>query len=91
MPSIKSLDTKSTGAGAAAGEGEVGDSEAAAGAPGKAVGEGAMGDQQKQHVHCFSTVVRRQYLHKPCPAQELSMAAVHNLQRAEVVDETTWV
>jgi hypothetical protein len=78
MLSIKILHTKSTGAGAAAGEGE-------------AVGEGAMGDQQKQHVHCFSTVVRRQYLHKPCPAQELSMAAVHNLQRAEVVDETTWV
>ena len=63
----------------------------AVGAPDKAVDEGIMGDQQKQHVHCFSTVVRRQYLHKPCPAQELSMAAVHNLQRAEVVDETTWV
>ena len=91
MPGIKISHTKSTGAGTAAGEGEVCDSEAADGAPGKAVGEGVMGDQQKQHEHCFSTVVRRQYLHKPSPAQELSTAAVHNLQQAEVVDETTWL
>ena len=91
---IKSSHTKSTGEAtgeAAAEEGEVGASEAAAGAPGKAVREGTMGDQQKQHVRCFSTIVSRQYLHKPSAAQELSTAAVHNLQQAEVVDETTWV
>jgi hypothetical protein len=61
MGSIKSSHTKSTGEAtgeAAAGEGEVGASEATAGAPGKAVREGTMGDQQKQHVRCFSTVVR---------------------------------
>jgi hypothetical protein len=59
MPGIKILQAKSTGESvggttgeAAAGEGEVGDSEAA-GAPGETVGEGAMGDQQRQHVRCF--------------------------------------
>ena len=94
MFSIKSSHKKSTGAGtgeATAGEGEVGASEAAAGAPDTVVRKGTMGDQQKQHVRCFSTVVSRQYLHKPSTAQELSTAGVHNLQQAEVVDEMTWV
>ena len=96
MPGIKISQAKSTGESvggatgeAAAGEGEVGDSEAA-GAPGEAVGEeDAMGDQQRQHVRCFSTVVRRQYLHKSSTAQELSTGAVHKRQQTEVVGETT--
>ena len=96
MPGIKISQAKSTGESvggatgeAAAREGEVRDSEVSAAALGKVAGKGTMDDQQKQHVGCFSTVVRRQYLHKSCTAQELSMGALHKRQQTEVVGETT--